>query len=61
MKITVQISKTWQEKQYEPFNITLGQEVEIDGYPNNPIHKMQDIARDLQQTAQEIYDERRSR
>uniref|UniRef100_A0A6M3JEG9 Uncharacterized protein n=1 Tax=viral metagenome TaxID=1070528 RepID=A0A6M3JEG9_9ZZZZ len=59
MKISVQISKTWQEKQYEPFNVQLA--VEVDAITESSyIQETIDIAKDLQIAVQKIYDERRA-
>jgi hypothetical protein len=59
MIIKVQISKTWQEKPFEPFNIQLG--VELEGVYGAEHAMMKVIAEELQQTAEEIFAERKAR
>lgn len=62
MIVKVQISKTWQEKQYEPFNVSLG--VETDASDDLTIIElrelMKDMASEMQDTADEIFAERRA-
>ena len=59
MLIKVQISKTWQEKQFEPINISLGVEVNVP-HETDKDALCKEIASELQATAQAIYDERRT-
>lgn len=61
MIVKVQISKTWQEKQFEPFNLSLGFETQTHTDDPSALKSiMQVLADDLQATAQAIYDERRT-
>lgn len=64
MIVKVQISKTWQEKQYEPFNVQLGTESEIPGEMMTPEAVdliMRTTAEALQKTADSIFTERSRR
>ena len=61
MIVKVQISKTWQEKQYEPFNVSLGIETTSDDELSIvELRKlMKDIASEMQDTADEIFADRK--
>lgn len=64
MIIKVQISKTWQEKPFEPFNVQLGMESNIPPEAMSPEGVdalMKSTAEALQKTAEEIFAERKAR
>lgn len=62
MELSVSISKTWQEKQYEPFNIQLGMKFEVPD--NTSTDKQAEVmcseAANLQAIADSIYGRRQS-
>lgn len=57
MLVKVQVSKTWQEKQFEPFNLQLGLEFEVVGekYDKPSLeHLIKSMASELQDNLEAI-------
>lgn len=57
MLVKVQVSKTWQEKQFEPFNLQLGVEFEVDGDKYDKValeHLLKSVASELQDNLEAI-------
>lgn len=60
MEITVKVSKTWQEKQYEPFNVTLEARKEISDDANMD-DELKKLAANLQQDVADIFAARKEK
>ena len=57
MLVKVQVSKTWQEKQFEPFNLQLGVEFEVDDEQYDKVsleYLLKSVASELQDDLEAI-------
>ena len=57
MLVKVQVSKTWQEKQFEPFNLQLGVEFEVDDEQHDKVslgYLLKSVASELQDDLEAI-------